>query len=185
MTVIEHLEELRRVLIISLIAWGVATVIGFIISGFVLEIVLGSAERAVIGSPVTIDIDHHTGPDPFGQVQLVDATAAANASNGVIHAPIEVANDLPKKGPSGWDSHAWMSRADQSLTSATPKTCSATFDVDTREATGPPQTNPTSASTSSRVLGPKVGAGSAGALRCPHGRTTVVPDTTTVPARPW
>ena len=37
MTVIEHLEELRRVLIVSLIAWGVATVIGFVISGFVLE----------------------------------------------------------------------------------------------------------------------------------------------------
>jgi phosphoesterase RecJ-like protein len=26
---------------------------------------------------VVIDIDHHTGPDPFGQVQLVDRTAAA------------------------------------------------------------------------------------------------------------
>lgn len=37
MTVIEHLEELRRVLIVSLIAWGVATLIGFVISGFVLE----------------------------------------------------------------------------------------------------------------------------------------------------
>jgi sec-independent protein translocase protein TatC len=32
MTVIEHLEELRRVLIISLIAWALATVIGFILS---------------------------------------------------------------------------------------------------------------------------------------------------------
>lgn len=40
MTLIEHLEDLRRVLIISLIAWGVATVIGFLISGFVLEIML-------------------------------------------------------------------------------------------------------------------------------------------------
>jgi hypothetical protein len=26
-----------------------------------------------------------------------------------------VAKDLPRKGPSGWYSHAWMSRADQSL----------------------------------------------------------------------
>ncbi|MCC2670228.1 MAG: Exopolyphosphatase-related protein [Armatimonadetes bacterium] len=38
---------------------------------------LGSAEAAVLGAPVTIDIDHHTGPDPFGAVQVVDPTAAA------------------------------------------------------------------------------------------------------------
>ncbi len=31
---------------------------------------------------------------------------------------------MPRKGPSGWYSQAWMSRADQSLTSTTPKTCS-------------------------------------------------------------
>src|ERR1700686_2178555 len=53
MTVIEHLEELRRVLIISLIAWGVATVIGFAISGFVLEIVLGPVKH-VIGPGKTL-----------------------------------------------------------------------------------------------------------------------------------
>lgn len=47
MTVIEHLEELRRVLIISLIAWAVATVIGFVISGFVLEIVLGPVKQVI------------------------------------------------------------------------------------------------------------------------------------------
>jgi sec-independent protein translocase protein TatC len=47
MTIIEHLEELRRVLIISLIAWGVATVIGFIISGFVLQIVLGPIKHVL------------------------------------------------------------------------------------------------------------------------------------------
>jgi sec-independent protein translocase protein TatC len=47
MTVIEHLEELRRVLIVSLIAWAVATVIGFIISGFVLEIVLGPVKQVI------------------------------------------------------------------------------------------------------------------------------------------
>ena len=40
-------------------------------------------------------------------------------------AETEVANDLPRNGPSGTYSHAWMSRADQSLTSSTPKTCSA------------------------------------------------------------
>jgi sec-independent protein translocase protein TatC len=47
MTVIEHLEELRRVLIISLIAWALATIIGFIISGFVLQIVLGPVKHVL------------------------------------------------------------------------------------------------------------------------------------------
>ncbi|MDQ6710442.1 MAG: twin-arginine translocase subunit TatC [Candidatus Dormibacteraeota bacterium] len=48
MTLMEHLEELRRVLIVSMTAWAVATVIGFIISGFVLGLVLGPV-KAVIG----------------------------------------------------------------------------------------------------------------------------------------
>src|SRR5438132_7693775 len=47
MTVIEHLEELRRVLIISLIAWGLATVIGFLISGWVLSVVLGPVHQVI------------------------------------------------------------------------------------------------------------------------------------------
>ena len=49
----------------------------------------------------------------------------SSASSGVTQAPIDVANDLPRKGPSGWYSHAWRSRALQSLTSTTPKTCSS------------------------------------------------------------
>ena len=47
MTIIEHLEELRRVLIISLIAWAVATVIGFLLSGIVLGIVLGPIKHVL------------------------------------------------------------------------------------------------------------------------------------------
>jgi len=47
MTIIGHLEELRRVLIISLIAWGVATIIGFAISGFVLQIVLSPIKHVL------------------------------------------------------------------------------------------------------------------------------------------
>lgn len=47
MTVIEHLEELRRVLIISLIAWGAATVIGFILSQAVLGLLLGPFHQVV------------------------------------------------------------------------------------------------------------------------------------------
>jgi bifunctional oligoribonuclease and PAP phosphatase NrnA len=38
---------------------------------------LGTAEAPVLACPVVIDIDHHTGPDPFGDVRLVDPTAAA------------------------------------------------------------------------------------------------------------
>ena len=49
MTVIEHLEELRRVLIVSFIALIVAAIVGFLISGFVLQIVLAPI-KSVIGS---------------------------------------------------------------------------------------------------------------------------------------
>jgi sec-independent protein translocase protein TatC len=40
MTVVEHLEELRRVLIISLIALAVASIVGFLISDWVLKFLL-------------------------------------------------------------------------------------------------------------------------------------------------
>ncbi len=98
---------------------------------------------------------------------------------------MEVANDLPRNGPSGWYSHAWMSRADQSLTSTTPKTWSANRSTGTREPSGlgTPTTKPTSASMSSRFDGPNTGPSLVGAARW-AGRSSV-PDTTTVPARPW
>ena len=38
---------------------------------------MGPLEPLILAQPVVIDIDHHTGPDPFGKVQLVDRTAAA------------------------------------------------------------------------------------------------------------
>lgn len=38
---------------------------------------LGPCEAAVLAAPLTIDLDHHTGPDPYGQIQVVDPTAAA------------------------------------------------------------------------------------------------------------
>src|SRR5256714_5974108 len=47
MTVIEHLEELRRVLIISLIAWALATVIGFAVSQWTLGILLGPVHKVI------------------------------------------------------------------------------------------------------------------------------------------
>ncbi len=58
MTVIEHLEELRRVLIVSLIAWGVATVIGFLVSGWVLELLLGPVKQVIAPQKVV----YFTGP---------------------------------------------------------------------------------------------------------------------------
>ena len=98
-----------------------------------------------------------------------------------------MAKDLPRNGPSGTYSQAWMSRALQSLSRVTPKRCSAASLTGTEVpmAVAPPTTKPSSASMSRRTLGPKEGAGSDGALRCPRGRTMSVPDTTTVPARPW
>ncbi|GHG38276.1 hypothetical protein GCM10018980_10840 [Streptomyces capoamus] len=105
----------------------------------------------------------------------------------MIHADTEVAKDLPRNGPSGTYSQAWMSRADQSFSRHSPKTCSRKSPSATgrpiREGT--PTTKPTSASMSSRTDGPKTGSGSPGPLRCPEGRTTSVPETTTVPERPW
>ena len=107
----------------------------------------------------------------------------------MTHAEIEVANDLPRKGPSGTYSQAWTSRADQSLRPTTPKTWSAKSSA----AMGLPSTllspitNPSSASMSRRVLGPNSGPSSAppGDLRWPLGRMTGVPLGTTVPPRPW
>ena len=40
MTIVEHLEELRRVLIISLAAWLVASIVAFIFNGFILGLLL-------------------------------------------------------------------------------------------------------------------------------------------------
>ena len=103
----------------------------------------------------------------------------------MTHAETEVAKDLPRNGPSGTYSQAWMSRADQSLRPTTPNTWSANASVGTLSpsAVPVPITNPSSASMSSRVLGPNTGPSSP--FRCPLGRMTGVPLGTTVPPRPW
>jgi sec-independent protein translocase protein TatC len=51
MTVIEHLEELRKVLIISLIAWAVATVIAFLVSGWILNLLLVPIKQVIGNQP--------------------------------------------------------------------------------------------------------------------------------------
>jgi len=38
---------------------------------------LGRSEAAVLAAPVVIDLDHHTGPDPFGSIQVVDPSVAS------------------------------------------------------------------------------------------------------------
>jgi bifunctional oligoribonuclease and PAP phosphatase NrnA len=40
---------------------------------------LGEAEATILACPTVIDIDHHTGPDRYGTIQLIDPTAAATA----------------------------------------------------------------------------------------------------------
>src|SRR5690606_38258293 len=64
--------------------------------------------------------------------------AASSASRGTTHGEIEVAKLLPRNGPSGTYSQDWMSRADQSLTSTTPKTRSA----NSSQGTGSPRAEP-------------------------------------------
>jgi sec-independent protein translocase protein TatC len=57
MTVLEHLEELRRVLIISLLAWGVATVVGFVLSGYMVNLLLVPVHKVIGNHPL-----YFTGP---------------------------------------------------------------------------------------------------------------------------
>ena len=51
-------------------------------------------------------------------------------------------------------------------------------------AEGWPITTPISSSKSSRLHGPKLGTSTFGGFNCPRGRFTLVPETTTVEARP-
>src|SRR3984957_2268940 len=97
--------------------------------------------------------------------------AAARAASGTTQGETEVANDLPRCGPSGTYSQACRSRADQSLTRTAPNTWSANAPAGTGVPSG--------------EGAPNTGARSPGPLRWPDGRTMPVPETTTVPARPW
>jgi sec-independent protein translocase protein TatC len=60
MTVLEHLEELRRVLIVCLIAWGLATLVGFAASGFVLDHLVLLPIKSVL--PPGHQVVYFTGP---------------------------------------------------------------------------------------------------------------------------
>ena len=59
-----------------------------------------------------------------GPARGLGTRASRSASSGTTHGDTEVANDLPRNGPSGTYSQACRSRALQSLTRQTPNTCS-------------------------------------------------------------
>jgi sec-independent protein translocase protein TatC len=61
MSVIEHLEALRRMLIVILVAWGITTVAGFVVSGQVVEWLVS---RAGLGHAV------YLGPGSFVLTRL-------------------------------------------------------------------------------------------------------------------
>src|ERR1022692_4839190 len=139
--------------------------------------------------------------------------ACSRAARGTTQGDTVVPKDLLRNGPSGTYSQDWMSRADQSLTRHTPNTCSVNLLAGTGSPgwLGTPTTKPSSASKSSRADGPNPGPpdgpnpgpppdGPAppdpgpsapdspappDGLDWPHGRRTGVPETITVPARPW
>src|SRR5699024_432401 len=104
---------------------------------------------------------------------------------GTTHGEIVEANDLPKLGPNGAASNAWISRADQSLNSTAPNKCSSEAWVKLTSPWGaePPTINPSSASMSKRLEGPKLGAVSFSG-RIPFGRRTGVSETNIVEERP-
>ena len=112
----------------------------------------------------------------------------SSASSGTTHGEIDVANDLPRNGPSGTYSKRWMSRALQSLTSTNPKMCSraALVSIEVPSTLPVPVTKPSSSSMSSRSVGPNRGAPPASAGGSwPRGRRTGVPETTTELGAPW
>ena len=97
-----------------------------------------------------------------------------------------VAKALAWKGPSGWYSQTWISRALQSFSSTKPKimVSASAREMGRPMALGVPTTAPISSSMSSLRQGAKIGASLSGGLIWPSGRWISVPSTTTVLARP-
>jgi sec-independent protein translocase protein TatC len=62
MTLVEHLEELRRVLIISLLAWLVGTIVAFVFHGFVLSLLLRPLTLILHNSHSIVSSAIFTGP---------------------------------------------------------------------------------------------------------------------------
>src|ERR1700689_1956177 len=112
--------------------------------------------------------------------------AARRLCSGTIQGLIDVANALPRNGPSGTDSRVWMSLALQSSRMTAPNTWSSNASTGTQLliGDGTPTMKPSSTSTSSLRVGRYIGGPDVGLMR-PDGRITGVPDTTIVPARPW
>ena len=93
---------------------------------------------------------------------------------------------LARNGPSGWYSHAWISRADQSFSRQKPAMCSAAAPIGMGEPRCVAGADPDAElelviETAARA---EVGSASPGGLRWPFGRRTGVPETRIDEARP-
>jgi homogentisate 1,2-dioxygenase len=75
----------------------------------------------------TVSFDH---PDPSIFTVLTAPSPVLGVSN-VDFAIFPPRWLLPRNGPSGWYSHDWRSRADQSFSSATPKRCCSAWSMET------------------------------------------------------
>ena len=88
---------------------------------------------------------------------------SSRSASGVTQAETEVAKLLPRNGPSGTYSQAWMSRALQSLTSTIRRRGRGTpLPSPLSSVLGTPTTKPSSSSMSSRRDGPTTAVGSGG-----------------------
>ncbi len=76
------------------------------------------------------------------------ARNGSSASSVTTHGEIVVAKFFARNGPSGWYSHAWMSRADQSFSRHAPKRWSsaAVVGIGVPSALPAPMKNPISSS---------------------------------------
>ena len=127
----------------------------------------------------------------LGVLRAARATrCGSSASSGTIHGEIEVANDLPRNGPSGTYSQRWMSRALQSLTSTKPKMCSR---ASRRRRSRVPSALPGPGDEAQLELDveplgrpeARRAAGLGGRELAAAGGARGVPETTTELARPW
>jgi sec-independent protein translocase protein TatC len=69
MTLIEHLDELRRVLIISLAAWAVASVLGVIVSGSAIELLVRPLKYLAKANPEAAKL-HYFGLFGYFSIRL-------------------------------------------------------------------------------------------------------------------
>src|SRR4051812_36988258 len=94
------------------------------------------------------DVRYGSGRGSLGGRKNAGTRYGSSASHVTTHGDIVVAKLLARKGPRGWYSHDWMSRADQSLTRQMPKMWSSASAIGIGELSSLPRPTkkPTSAS---------------------------------------